>query len=620
MLPSHGASATLPHTTLTVELRGELMKTRLIWLLLCAGLLASPLASAQTVLSVQGRLASVSGGPVADGTYGMALALYDKAAGGGALYLEKFIAVNVQGGVFALTLGEDPNLKLDAGLFISGQAKFMGVQVGAEPELPRVALRAVPYALSASSAADLACSGCITADDIGVGAVKAQHVDFGYAGSAQKGGPATSALAAETAKFADAAKTADSAKFADGAKVADTAVTAEEASALKCTGCVTAKMVNASFAADLGLPAKTDFAAIAFTGAMKDAKGPLGGDLDFAGNQAKLFRFQNATEAPAVCDAKTIGLAWYNTATNQLLVCNGAEFVVFANAVPPVGTASNPAASCRAVLDDATGSKSGLFWLKHGNGAAYQGYCEMAAAGGGWTLALNLDTSDGHVMWWANPLWTNDIVKGTPGLGGGDVKTEAWNSYAGASEILVVVHEQGTVKGWKRWKKADAKTLFEVLQGGDNTLLGSAVIAADVTNVWDKERLVRISSQLFANHCVASGGACTSGNSGSPDGDRIGSNEGTPGDNDGGGLGNWHDMNHCCSGQSYGSGKVCNGAAFRTTSEAQAGWSYANQYGTFGTDSFGGITATENDTNCGKANWAKSSGVNYDYAIFLGGK
>ena len=93
---------------------------------------------------------------------------------------------------------------------------------------------------------------------------------------------------------------------------------------------------------------------------------------------------------------------------------------------------------------------------------------------------------------------------------------------------------------------------------------------------------------------------------------------------DGGGLGNWHDMNLCCV--QYGtpsSGKTCIGNAafksFRTTSEAQAGWGAcwnANQGGTFGSDSFL-PPANRCSDSCASANWASSSGVDYDYAIFL---
>lgn len=602
--------------------------SRLTTLVACLVAVFAPrLALADTTLSVQGRLSGVGGGPVADGNYAMAVGVYAAATGGKPLYVEKFIAIPVTQGLFAFTLGEDGAQTLNASMFASGEAKFVGVQVSADPELTRVALRAVPYALHAATAGDLACTGCVgtvelatgsvTADKLATGAVKAQHVEFAYAGSDQKGGSAVHALTA------DAAKNAESAKFAGSAKNADTATTAEEANSakkLQCTGCVTAAMLAATVPKDLGLALTKDLKPVASSGAFQDLAGPLAAHLDFAGFQAKRFRFENAETAPAPCDAKAIGMAWYNTATQSLLVCNGKEYVVFAKALPPPGpgSESNPAATCNAVLAADANAKSGVYWLVMGKAAKFQAWCDMALAGGGWTLALNLDTSDGHIMWWANPLWTNATVKGTPGLTTGDFKSEAWNQYGAAKEVLLVVHEQGAVKGWKRWAKADAKSLAELMAAGDNVVLGAKVLEASTAGIWDKERLVRTSTVLHVNHCLVQGSECTSGDGGSSDGDRIGSNEGTPAGNDGGGLGNWHDMGYCCSGKAYGSGKSCNGQAFRTTSEAQAGWTSTDQHGAFGSDSFAPMTGTQNDSNCGNANWAKKSGVDYDYALFLG--
>ena len=220
-------------------------------------------------------------------------------------------------------------------------------------------------------------------------------------------------------------------------------------------------------------------------------------------------------------------------------------------------------------------------------------------------------------MWWANGLWTNtatygDVVKPLEK----DHKSRAWNELANATEIMLLIHTQGKLVGWKSFQKVDGKTMYQHLQGGDNTKIGSKVLASKITSIWTSERLVRSSTELYANHCVQSGGACTTGTSGSPDGDRIGSHQAVPKDNSGGGLGNWHDMGLCCSG-TYGP-KRCNGAYFRTCSEAQADWGGYSGYGsagTFGTDSCAKMT--NGTSGCANAVWAKANQYAYDYAIFL---
>lgn len=303
--------------------------------------------------------------------------------------------------------------------------------------------------------------------------------------------------------------------------------------------------------------------------------------------------------------------------------CNGVTWVRLDNGAADGSSQGTAAASCKSVLTNYPASTSGVFWIDPNGGStsdAYQAYCDMTQAGGGWALVLNLDTSDGHVMWWAHSAWTDSSVYGSIAAPlASDFKGATWTNLSGASEILLVVHQQGAVVGWKQFAKVDGSTMYQHLQGGDNTLIGTSVINSSTASVWSGERLVRISTSLYANHCVQTNGSCTSGSSGSPDGDRIGSNEGTPSDNNGGGLGNWHDMNFCCAG-SFGSGKGCNGQNFRTTSEAQAGWLAQcgyGQSGTFGTDSYAPVGNLCANNNCSTASWAASSGFNYDYSIYL---
>ena len=241
--------------------------------LICTALLAlATTAWADPVeLAAQGRLTATGGGPVADGSYPMAIALYDQPQGGVSVYKEFYLGTVVQGGVFALIMGA-ADAKLDSSVFANGKPLHIGITIGTDPELPRQKLARVPYAVHAwiaAQAQDVACSGCVGSDDlakgavtgdkVAVGAIGANHVNFNYAASDSPGGPASFALAANNAKNADAAsfaeeagsaktaKAADTAKVADTAKAADTAKSADSAKALACTGCVgTAELADKS--------------------------------------------------------------------------------------------------------------------------------------------------------------------------------------------------------------------------------------------------------------------------------------------------------------------------------------------------------------------------------------
>ncbi len=115
-------------------------------------------------LAIQGILHSAAGGPVSDGDYAVTVSFYLAKDDAKAASSET-VAVKVQGGLFATSL------KVSAAEGASNFA-YIGVSVGVEPELPRVAISSVLHAWHAGQAdsADVAksiqCSGCVGASQI----------------------------------------------------------------------------------------------------------------------------------------------------------------------------------------------------------------------------------------------------------------------------------------------------------------------------------------------------------------------------------------------------------------------------------------------------------------------
>jgi hypothetical protein len=113
--------------------------------------LASVQAQAQvtavpSALNFQGRLATSSGNPVADGTYSVRFSLWDAASGGTEKWNKTVANVVVKNGTFAVTLNAFP-----AGTFNSNL--WLEVQIGSDAALaPRTPLVSVPYALKSDLA------------------------------------------------------------------------------------------------------------------------------------------------------------------------------------------------------------------------------------------------------------------------------------------------------------------------------------------------------------------------------------------------------------------------------------------------------------------------------------
>lgn len=130
-------------------------------------LLSSAAQAKPIVLAAEGALLSQAGIAV-DGKYAMALSLYDGFGAKIPFFQQKFLAIPVAAGRFAVDLGTEANQPLDGAQLI-GKDLHIGVQVSDDPELPRVPFRPVPHAVEADVATSLNCTGCITAAMIEAG-------------------------------------------------------------------------------------------------------------------------------------------------------------------------------------------------------------------------------------------------------------------------------------------------------------------------------------------------------------------------------------------------------------------------------------------------------------------
>jgi hypothetical protein len=118
---------------------------------------SAPSASTTLVphlIKFSGTLLDAQSKPVA-GPVGVTFALYAQQTGGAALWME---AQNVNpdaNGVYTILLGAESSQGVPGELFATGEARWLGTQLGGQAEKERVLLVSVPYALKAADAETL---------------------------------------------------------------------------------------------------------------------------------------------------------------------------------------------------------------------------------------------------------------------------------------------------------------------------------------------------------------------------------------------------------------------------------------------------------------------------------
>src|SRR5450755_5108344 len=113
-----------------------------------------PTAVVPSMVNFPGTLAGSSGKPMT-GVVGVTFLLYREPQGGAPLWMETQNVRPDKSGHYSVMLGSTTATGLPADLFVSGEARWLGVQISGQPEQPRVLLLSVPYALKAGDAETL---------------------------------------------------------------------------------------------------------------------------------------------------------------------------------------------------------------------------------------------------------------------------------------------------------------------------------------------------------------------------------------------------------------------------------------------------------------------------------
>ena len=157
-----------------------------------------------------------------------------------------------------------------------------------------------------------------------------------------------------------------------------------------------------------------------------------------------------AVDSCVVADTSTHGLLRYDAATEGLQLCTPSGWrVVTSN--QDGSSATTAADSCLSLRQSFPGIDSGVYWVKPA-GVPLQAHCEMAVDGGGYTLMMGINPSDGHIGGWGNNYWYGGNDYNSLDNRFGEDFLDADVQALPSQRILIGVHSgDGELIRWRRW-------------------------------------------------------------------------------------------------------------------------------------------------------------------------
>lgn len=387
-------------------------------------------ATAPQLIPVTGYLTDATGAPV-NNQVDLQLKIYATANGGSAIWQETQ-TVNVDNGQFTVYLGEQS--PVDLAIFDNNPALYIGMAVDNGAEMtPRFTIATAPYAGYAQYCDDAASVGGIAATDLRQVGDQVSWNDLSGVPNGLSDGDQDTLYTAGTGLSLSAQNqfSVDQPTVEGWAK----AVAYDTLSELRT-------QLDSVYQAKQSCPAGNFLTSDGSGGWTCTSTSTFASGSQLTTLNTNLDGIQRA--------CPSFGTQTYNASSGSWSSCPS-TWTCGTSPTHAGCVSSSQYASCKAILADASfvsSGQDGLYYIDpDGNGAnnpPFQAVCNFTLAGGGWTLAVNLDTNDGtmrdynDVSFW---LADNSIGPSNAPLQN-DFKSLAYGSVP-VNEILIWAHQEG---------------------------------------------------------------------------------------------------------------------------------------------------------------------------------
>ncbi|MBN2799970.1 MAG: hypothetical protein JXX28_12560 [Deltaproteobacteria bacterium] len=163
-------------------------------------------------------------------------------------------------------------------------------------------------------------------------------------------------------------------------------------------------------------------------------------------------------------------------------------------------------ASCAEILAADSAAPSGFYWIDAGAGLE-PALCDMVTDGGGWTLLMSINPSDGHIGGWGTDYWYGGEGYGAVFRASDEDYLSAGVQGLAVNELMIANHSHGVRGAWRRWDFLTPGTSFSTeINTAFRSVVTTEIQAEDTTGAASNDPIFAYTGALYFNYYYSNNG------------------------------------------------------------------------------------------------------------------